>query len=530
MKKLKAIIIDDEKHVREGIMLLANWDQYGITDIYEAKDGEEAKSMILKHHPEIIFTDMNMPKIDGIDLLKWIHTSGFTSKTIVVSGYDDFNYMRNAIAYGSFDYILKPIEPEILNETLERAVTEWHKQETKRKSSEQNNKAMNEARSVYWDHLFTGLLDKSFISNDTKVKIHQEFKVDLTLTQQYTISLFSVRCLLSSVYEGDRDLAFFTVLNICNEITQLNKSGVCFRNINKDDEVVVLLWKQDEIETMNKKIKSALQQISKSDIIIAIGKTSQQLDMTYHTALQTMLTFDLLSTDKKELIKYQETTAGPLFHLLDYMEDIMWTLQSGRIENLDKVLDGIFNMLKSDYCISYEQIMLWEDHFKILRKNWLKEYNVSKQTSFYKGSNYWENDGSFSYSKFMSEKRKEFHELIEILYTAKYQKEKSSIQEIESYLRKNYDKDITLQEIADKFYLSREYISRRFKQEYHETVTNYLTAIRIEKAKELLNNPHLKVYEISFKVGYQNEKYFSKVFKKIVGLTPNEYRSQVLDK
>ena len=115
MKKLKAIIIDDEKHVREGIMLLANWDQYGITDIYEAKDGEEAKSMILKHHPEIIFTDMNMPKVDGIDLLKWIHTSDFTSKTIVVSGYDDFNYMRNAIAYGSFDYILKPIEPEILN-------------------------------------------------------------------------------------------------------------------------------------------------------------------------------------------------------------------------------------------------------------------------------------------------------------------------------------------------------------------------------------------------------------------------------
>ncbi len=506
-------------------MLLAKWEQFGITDIFEAKDGEEAQSIIMEHRPEIIFTDMNMPRIDGIELLKWIHLSDLTSKTIVVSGYDDFQYMRNAIAYGSFDYILKPIEPEILNETLARAVTDWKKQATKRESSMENNKTMNEAKSVYWDHLFTGLLDKSFISNDVKGKIHKEFKVDLTLRQQYTISLFSLKSMMSKLFKGDRELAFFTVLNICNEITLLNQTGVCFRNSNKDDEIVILLWNEKEVVAINEKIKKALQNFSELTIMIAVGKTSQQIDITYHTALQTMVTYDLMSKNQNQLILYKETTASPLFHLLDYMEDIMWALQSGSIDKLDEILDGIFNKLKSDYCLSYEQIFLWEDHFKILRKNWLKEYNISKQLSFYIGGDYWENDGMFSFTKFISEKRKEFHELIQILCAAKYQKEKSSIQEIESYIRKNYDKDITLQEIADRFYLSREYISRRFKQEYHETVTNYLTAIRIEKAKELLKNPHLKVYEISFKVGYQNEKYFSKVFKKTVGLTPNEYRT-----
>lgn len=257
MANLKAIIIDDEKHVREGLLLLAEWEKHGIDTVFEAEDGNEAIKLIAQHHPEIIFTDMRMPKRDGISLLKWIHSSDLLSKTIVVSGYDDFEYMRNAIYYKSFDYILKPIDPEILNETLDRAVMEW---------KEQN-------------------------------------------------------------------------------ITRLPPQ-----------------------------------------------KDSQE------------------------------------------------------------------------------------------------QSNISQT------------------------------------------EEKNSMQKIEEYLRNHYQQDINLQEIADRFFLNREYISRKFKQEFNETITDYLTKIRIEKAKELLANPNMKIYEIAYHVGYQNEKYFSKVFKKQAGITPNEYRNFILSK
>ncbi|MCM2606967.1 response regulator [Rossellomorea marisflavi] len=83
---MKAIIVDDEKHVREGLILLADWASHGIDTVMEAEDGEEAVELIQKHRPEIIFTDMRMPKRDGISLLKWIHTADIRSKTIVVSG------------------------------------------------------------------------------------------------------------------------------------------------------------------------------------------------------------------------------------------------------------------------------------------------------------------------------------------------------------------------------------------------------------------------------------------------------------
>ena len=246
---MKAIIVDDEKHVREGLMLLAKWGKVGIETIYEAEDGNEAINLITMHRPAIIFTDMRMPKRDGISLLKWLHSSDISCKTIVVSGYDDFEYMRNAICYKSFDYILKPIDPAILNETLEKAVNEWKEQS-----------AHNHAE--------------------------------------------------------------------------------------------------------------------------------------------------------------------------------------------------------------------------------LEEFPI----------------------------------------------EKNNMQEIQEFLKEHYQHDISLQEIADRFFLSREYISRKFKHEFNKTITDYLMKIRMEKAKQLLETSSLKIYEIAHYVGYQNEKYFSKVFKKLVGLTPIEYRNAISSK
>ncbi|WP_273123630.1 response regulator transcription factor [Bacillus weihaiensis] len=523
---MKAIIIDDEQHVRDGLTLLAEWDRFNISSIFQAKDGEEAKSLILKHRPEIIFTDMNMPKVDGIELLKWIHNQEIHSKTIVVSGYDDFRYMRNAITYGSFDYILKPIEPDILNDTLERAVKEWKEEAKKRESTLENTRVMNEAKPLYWDHFFSSLLTKTKIDRETSSKIKREFKIDIQNTE-LTISLFSIELLEKTIFKGDKDLAFFTILNICNEVVSGDQCGVSFRNSYKEDEMVILLWKKQKVEERNKRIKEAIKEFSGITVLISIGETSISLTKTYQSACQTKMKRNLLTMSHEELVYDVSPSSQPLFHLFDYTEDIHWALQSGKIDQVDLLLEELFTTLKKDFTMSLEQIALWEDQFNQMRKNWLKEYKVNDRNVYEKRKNYWEGNGLFSYDKFKQEKKREFHDLIRILCEVKYKKEKSNIQEIEQYIRKNYDKDLTLQGIAERFFLSREHISRRFKQEYHDTVTNYLTTIRIEKAKELLENPFLKVYEVSSKVGYQNEKYFSKVFKKVVGVTPNEYRAEV---
>src|SRR3954471_13279959 len=163
---MKVLIVDDEKHVREGIDLLGEWEHHGITEIYEAGNGEEAIQLIQTYRPEIIFSDMKMPKMDGVNLLEWIKENQPTSKTIVVTGYDDYHYMRKAIHFGSSDYLLKPIDPEILNHTLETAVDEWKKEALDRERKESSSQLINEMKPVYRDRKLTQLVNSDNLKED----------------------------------------------------------------------------------------------------------------------------------------------------------------------------------------------------------------------------------------------------------------------------------------------------------------------------------------------------------------------------
>ena len=164
---------------------------------------DEAIALITEHQPEIVFTDMRMPKKDGISLLKWIDTSGIDCKTIVVSGYDDFQYMRNAIFYKSFDYLLKPIDPDILNETLERAVTEWKENANLRKSQMEDNKVINEVKPLYVDNLFTKLISGTTPLSPEIIK-KASVKCHITMPHQgFTVGLMPIQPFLLLPFRED---------------------------------------------------------------------------------------------------------------------------------------------------------------------------------------------------------------------------------------------------------------------------------------------------------------------------------------
>lgn len=516
--------MDDEKHVRDGLLILAQWERYGITEIFEAEDVDQAIALITEHQPEIVFTDMRMPKKDGISLLKWIDTTGLDCKTIVVSGYDDFQYMRNAIFYKSFDYLLKPIDPDILNETLERAVTEWKENANRRKSQMEDNKVINEVKPLYVDNLFTKLISGTTPLSPEVIK-KVSAKCHITMKNQgFTIGILPIQPFLKLQFREDQELIHFMIINICNEILHGNNRGIAFRNVERDDELVILIWEQQNTTALMERIHSSIYKASRVNCTIAIGEQARHIPEAYNSALHVFLTYSLID-QPKGMVNYENVVDKKLVHLLDYSEDIKWAIQSGNTANMDAILERIYNLYEQSHHLSWEQLRIWENQFVILRQHWLKEYQIHQQVRLYSGENLWDDHGHFSFDRFKAEKKKEFHDLINTLYHAKYQKEKNTIQQIEEYIRNNYQKDLNLRDISAMFYLSREHISRRFRQEYNETITDYVTKIRMEKAKELLENPHLKIYEIANKVGYQNEGYFSRLFKKMMGYTPNEYRS-----
>ncbi|WP_332696041.1 response regulator transcription factor [Halalkalibacter lacteus] len=517
---MKAIIVDDEKHVREGLQLLAEWEKYGIDTILEAGDGEEAMKLITEHQPAIIFTDMRMPRCDGIDLLKWIDSSNLNSKTIVISGYDDFKYTKNCITYGGFDYILKPINPKELNDSLARAVKEWSKENNNRLSTLENEK-------VVWDHLLSGSLEKAKLSRRAVNQIEEEFQVDLSFTS-YSVALIPMKMLIQKKYQGDAEHAFSSVLTVCNELLRTSENkGIAFRNLTKEEELVLLFLRdRTDVSNVKAKVISQIIQEINMDCKFAIGNPSHQLVEAYESASSFLNQINLLD-DADPSVKKE---VHRVVHLFDYSEEIKWAIQSGSIDQIHGILERIFMMFSERSYFSMEQLDVWETQFNILKEHWLKEYEIGSLDSLYKGVHYWHDNGRFSFTHFQKEKKREFHELIQAVYQVHFKKEKNSLQMIEEYIRKNYQKDIKLQDIADRFFLSREYISRKFKQEFQETITDYVTNIRIKKAKDLLENPYLKIYEVAEAVGYQNDKYFIKVFKKIEGITPSEFRHSLASK
>ncbi|WP_421383964.1 response regulator transcription factor [Bacillus salacetis] len=521
---MKAIIIDDEKHVREGLILLADWEQHGIHTILEAEDGEEAIELIKEHRPEIIFTDMRMPRRDGISLLKWLHSCELHSKTIVVSGHDDYEYMRNALYYKSFDYILKPIEPELLNEALGKAVSEWMEQARTRKSQVKESQVLNEVKPLYWDRLFSKLCHTGALPPAAEDRFRSEFGVSLS-EKEVRIAVIPIWPLVIKAFQSEVELAFFTLSNIANELLRKNNEGVCFQNINNEEELVILIWNEQNAPLLLHDIHAAIYQYSKAQPIMALGMRSSNIKEAYNSSHQIVRKHDLMKA--KKVVTAKDIAGSPLLHLLDYSNDLKWALSTGSMKQIESQINRLFNLLEEEFIISLEQIEAWESQFELLKNNWLKEYEMNSDTELPQRQDYWKEDGAFSLQKFKKEKLGEFKELVNLLSQAKYQKEKNSMQRIEEYLQKNYQEDITLQEIADRFYLSREYISRKFKQDYDATITDYLTGIRMEKAKKLLGNPYLKIYEVAYGVGYQNEKYFSKVFKKVEGITPNDYRQSL---
>lgn len=518
---MKALIIDDEKHVREGLILLANWEKVGITDLLEASDGMEAKKLIQQHKPEIIFTDMHMPKCDGIQLIKWLDSLKSTSKIIAVSGYDDFKYMKNAITYGIFDYLLKPIQLKDLNETLSKSVDEWNEQNRLRLSKEMHDQAI-------WDHQLSDVLDKP--NSPQLIVDYIKGKYDINISQElFTIGLFSIKMHVSKLSQEETRKIYSTILTICNETISKCKKGIAFRNIRKDDEIVLLLWKLNGEHYVINQIILHIKQETNIYCSITLGEPALQLVDAYHSASAIYKKRNLMEVNYYPVITQVQTNyPDQTTQLFDYTEEIKWAIQSGSMKQLDKILKKIFITFEKNNCFTVELLELWVSQFNILKEHWLKEYEINKSKQVYIGTAYWDENGRFNFSRFQEEKRKEFYDLLTKIRHVNFRKEKSSVQLIEDYIRDNFQKDITLSDIAERFYLSREYISRKFKQQFNKTITGYITQLRIEKSKELLQNPHLKICEVGSSVGYKNDKYFIKVFKKIEGVTPREFQTRLV--
>lgn len=536
---MKVLLVDDEKHVRDAIRLLVNWQQHGIDTIIEAPDGESATALIAQHHPEIIMTDMMMPIMNGVKLLEWLQANAPDAKTIVISGHDDFSLLRHTLKYGGTDYILKPIDPDQLNEALDKAIQAWTKDEELRITNRELNIEMNTIKPMYWDKLLSGIIAEPSTYESAAEQLDKELHLTRNINE-CRIAILSLDTMERSVknkFSQNMDLLLFSLINICNEFLTTDGRGYAFRHWHSETEIVLLLWKdllgaEAFLEQINKGMRTALH----TRVDFGIGRVHAfpaDVTLSYQDARDALRKRNLKARDTwiHSMLNPAKSPQAALT-FTQYEEKINLAIRSGSIEQIEETIQQWMDTVKQSDVITLEQLDLWWREYTVMKRRWVQQFfsgisedKVKEMLSDEPTSVIvpLDEQGILSLSQWQQELTRSIVHMSKMLLENQH-KDKNVIFEISEYLQNHYHEDVTLQEIASRFFLSREYISRKFKQEFEVNLSDYLGQIRMSKAKVLLRNPHLRISQVAEMVGYQDEKYFSKVFKKLEGITPNEYR------
>jgi len=502
---MKALIIDDEKHVREAIRLLVPWDDYGIDTLLEAQDGITATALIRTERPEIIFTDMMMPNMNGTELLQWAAEHAPASKIIVISGHDDFSLVRHAVKYGGIDYILKPIDAEQLVSALAKAVSCYTAEEQERCSKNRMNIELNQLKPMYLEQYFSTIINEpgAYPSFADTLRLELGILKSIPRARIALVKLEPASPFIREKFASGLDLLLFSLTNICNEFLQAKELGFALRHRGLGPELLLLFWADGEqAPALIKEINEAIFTILKTRFHFGLGNSAvfPTLAATaYQQAKHALLRRNLLVNDS-----YCHTFDAAVHHhkntlLLfgEHEERIKFAVQSGNKEQIRRAFKPWFDTLDQAGFISLEQLIHWRQQFELAKSIWEYKSDNSKNGSKPDAALDEEQallsldaNGFFDYEQW---KQNIFTETCDLsMRMTEHDKERTVIEDIATYIEQHPHEEITLQDISERFYLSREYISRKFKQETNGNLSDFIAEVRIKRAKELLANGQLK--------------------------------------
>lgn len=533
---MKLLIVDDEILSLKLMEKIVDWDSLGIELIGMAQDGVEALKIFKKNDPQILITDIKMPRMDGLELIDHIRQINRQTKIIILSAYSEFEYAKKALSQDVIGYLLKPIDEEELIALTYKAIDEINEE---RKNFQ--------SKKIASTSLLKQLL---YPKKDIKHIIETMERLDMKFSFGSYVML-NIRIDSSSYYE-------YLKLNDINNIYALSieefirdsllELGIeqCVFFENNPGEWILILNHISSLSFVNdmcsiieiaQNILNRLNQELKTNILITISENYSDIK-TLSTAYNETINlakyrfyFDNNSILYRGCIQkgfnLEEIKSNDQIKLYArYLE----TGQGGLAEGIiDEVFDNLNNCPKMDpedvyiFCLE----MLFAVKHELLNSEIeIDEICELKELS---ESTLKEMQTIDELYRFMKTTTKNIAS--EVLKTSKGAPMTNNklIKKAIEYIHTNYNCNITLDEICEHVCISKNYFSYLFKREMNEGIWDYLTRVRVEKAKEFLDNTDLKAYEISYKVGYENPSYFSKMFKKLTGFTPQEYRTTNFD-
>lgn len=500
---LKMLIVDDEYYSREGMKKIIDWSQYDIEIIGSAENGIQGIDMIRELHPDIVLTDIRMKAMDGLSMIEEVRKINAHCKFIIMSGYKVFEYAKKAMEEGVDFYLLKPVSKALLIDAVQttKELLDKSKQDFILQRLQQSEGTL-----------------RSIIN-------HKESKIDVIIKNYFICSVKLSEPMLD--YQQDK-LKIYNIL-----IEQRENIQICFFS---DREFIVMFCNEEDDEMTVRRMRRSLQSRLNVDIYVGVGEKQYTL-ADFKTAYEQAclaLQYKLYDTKNDEIIFYRNIEG--LNNKIDnqFIKINNEVIHAIEICEKDTVTQNLRLAHEKMVAVTYipQDVYNWFSHLYMNITTMMKQLGFSEQEMFnttFGNMNYNDMNSDIKLSEiFLNIENFCFH-CINIVERNRKGLVSKSIKEVIAYIDKHYMKEISLEYLEKIFFMEFSYLSKLFKKETGKSYLQYLTEKRIQKAKELMGDPSLTIYEISARVSYTDSKYFSQLFKKIEGVTPKEYRMSLLE-
>lgn len=519
----RAIIIDDEQNICNLIQILGDWDALSIEVEAIFCDSEDALSFILLHKPEIVITDIKMPVYDGLELIERTRAAGLDSAFIIISGYRHFEYAHKAMQFGIVDYLLKPVNEDELNKTLRKicqSLTDKQREDTEKATYHdliaEKCTGCHSAllRDLEDDNLTADNLDDfnhTYLTDFT----YDHFRVVLlnTSVPQLHISNTSFQCKIE-------DIAQTIFAEYSFPVSVPDPKGIfCFINYPASKSSVIF----NDISRFFSHI-SALSDIYGSfSLSFGVGDevvSFLQLRNSYLASIEYEKTKLLLGWDR--ILSYlpscltDRKISQPSLTENDFKNFFIY-LESHNTDMIRQWFENWKSSLGRNGFSDIQELFLNRSRILALTEKVFPEYKDNSEITVL-------TDCARNIPDFLNKLQKHILTIVEDKISENTQLELLPIRRAKEYVKSHYALPITLEEVADFVKYNPSYLSTAFKKHTGQNFSEYLSEVRMEEAKLLLRTSQLSIMEISEKIGYSDSKYFRKLFKKLTGIKPSDYR------
>jgi two-component system response regulator YesN len=537
----KLMVVDDDFWVREYLKKSIKWEDYGILPVYEAENGEEALEKMAIDPVQILIADIKMPVMDGIELAEASIKINPKVKIILLSALKDFEYARKAISLGVADYIVKPVQEEALADVICKVVAELKEDTSKSMGKTARSHIVAQVAPLMKEKLLLKLLCTKLDREEIEKRLQPEFQ--LKLAGRYIVIAIEIDHYQDQVNEIGMKQAGSIKRTAVDLVKRKLDQFTCSSIIESEGARFICVFPLTEnvndasvsfnIVALCEQLRRQISKECGITVTIGVGSICKGLDClstSYQKACYALENKFFLGNDRTIVFTPVERNSSvKTDFIMKYQPMLMKIVLACDTARLQTCIEDLKRELSA---LGHTEHSYVRHTVLRLAERLTEEIRACRMID--------ENEITDIYAMGMQVSRAEtLDELLDIFksfleevigYVERQNKNNAQklIQDIVNYIRKYYDRELYVDEIARVFNTHPSYLSRTFKKETGENLLQFIMRIKIEKAKQLLCNPNIKIMDIAGLIGYENERTFTRIFKKLEGMTPTAFRERVV--